>query len=88
MAIAERIAETTWKGDLLHGHGIVRLHSSTFESLPVTWAARTERPDGKTSPEEQAAAAHSSCFAMALSLCLGNRKAEPERLTVTGYRDP
>ncbi len=83
MTIAERTAETVWEGDLLHGHGTIRPQTGAFEPLPVTWAARTERSDGKTSPEELAAAAHSSCFVMALSLCLGQRKAEPERLTVS-----
>jgi osmotically inducible protein OsmC len=46
----------------------------------VTWAARTEASDGKTSPEELLAAAHASCFAMALSAALGERH-PPERLT-------
>ena len=51
--------------------------------LPVTWASRTERADGKTSPEELAAAAHSACYAMALALRLGEHKAVPERLAIT-----
>jgi hypothetical protein len=49
----------------------------------VTWAARTERADGKTSPEELAAAAHSACYAMALALRLGEHHAVPARLAVT-----
>jgi osmotically inducible protein OsmC len=48
----------------------------------VTWASRTETPNGKTSPEELIAAAHASCFAMALSLVLGEARATPERLVV------
>jgi len=83
MAIAERSAQTTWEGSLARGTGTIRPDSAAFDPLPVTWAARTEAPGGKTSPEELAAAAHSSCFAMALSLRLGERKAEPQRLTVT-----
>jgi osmotically inducible protein OsmC len=51
-------------------------------AFPVTWAARTEQPDGKTSPEELIAAAHASCFAMALALVLGENHTPPERLTV------
>ncbi|MGH3562496.1 MAG: OsmC family peroxiredoxin, partial [Mycobacterium sp.] len=39
-------------------------------------------PGGKTSPEELAAAAHSSCFAMALSLKLGENNTPPQRLNV------
>jgi osmotically inducible protein OsmC len=83
MAIAERTAETIWEGSLARGHGTVRPDSGAFEELPVTWAARTETPDGRTSPEELAAAAHSSCFAMALSLCLGERDVHAERLAVS-----
>lgn len=83
MAIAERTATTTWEGSLARGNGTIRPDSGAFDPLPVTWAARTEAPGGKTSPEELAAAAHSSCFAMALSLCLGERKVEPQRLTVS-----
>jgi organic hydroperoxide reductase OsmC/OhrA len=48
----------------------------------VTWAARTEAPNGKTSPEELVAAAHASCFAMALALVLGKANATPEQLVV------
>jgi lipoyl-dependent peroxiredoxin len=83
MAIAERTAKTTWAGGLARGHGTIRPGSDAFDELPVTWAARTEAPEGKTSPEELAAAAHSSCFAMALTLCLGERDVRPERLTVS-----
>jgi lipoyl-dependent peroxiredoxin len=43
-----------------------------------TWAARTEAPDGKTSPEELVAAAHASCFAMALALVLRNANTTPD----------
>jgi len=57
--------------------------SGATGELPVTWAARTERADGKTSPEELAAAAHSACYAMALALRLGEHKAVPERLAIT-----
>ncbi len=82
MAIAQRSAETEWNGDLTHGAGRIRPHTAAFDPLDVTWASRTESADGRTSPEELAAAAHSSCFAMALALCLGNRKVTPERLLV------
>jgi lipoyl-dependent peroxiredoxin len=49
----------------------------------LTWASRTEQPGGKTSPEELAAAAHSSCFSMALALKLGENRTPPQRLDVT-----
>ena len=48
----------------------------------MTWASRTEAPDGRTSPEELCAAAHSSCFAMALALKLGEQHARPEQMVV------
>jgi osmotically inducible protein OsmC len=48
----------------------------------VTWASRTEQPEGQTSPEELIAAAHASCFAMALALVLGGNRTPPERLAV------
>lgn len=82
MAIAERTAETTWEGALASGRGTVGGATKAFDGLPVTWASRTERPDGKTSPEELAAAAHSSCFSMALALRLGEHQVVPERLAV------
>lgn len=83
MAIAIRMAQTTWEGTLASGTGLVRTGSGAAGELPVTWASRTERAGGKTSPEELAAAAHSSCYAMALALRLGEHKAVPERLTIT-----
>jgi lipoyl-dependent peroxiredoxin len=82
MPIASRRAETTWEGPLAAGQGSVRGDSGAIDALPVTWAARTEAPDGKTSPEELAAAAHSSCFAMALALRLGEHGSRAERLSV------
>lgn len=82
MSIAERRSETVWTGPLATGSGTVSGGSGALGELPVTWASRTERPDGKTSPEELAAAAHSSCFSMALALTLGQHHVEPERLQV------
>ena len=81
---AERRAEATWQGDLLTGSGVVSASSSrAFTSLPVSWAARTEQPDGRTSPEELVAAAHAACYCMALSNGLGTAGTPPERLEVT-----
>lgn len=83
MAIAERSAETTWNGSLASGSGVIRAADGELGEIPVTWASRTAEPGGKTSPEELAAAAHSSCFAMALTLRLGEHKAVPQQLTVS-----
>jgi lipoyl-dependent peroxiredoxin len=82
MAIASRRAETVWEGNLARGAGTVNGDSGAIGPLPVTWAARTEEPGGKTSPEELAAAAHSACFSMALALRLAEHGHDSERLTV------
>jgi lipoyl-dependent peroxiredoxin len=79
----QRKAETTWEGDLLKGNGRVKVASGTFPEFPVTWASRTEAPQGKTSPEELLAAAHASCYAMAFSATLARNRTPPERLHVT-----
>jgi osmotically inducible protein OsmC len=83
MAIADRSANTVWEGGLAKGNGTLSLKSGATDELPVTWASRTERSDGKTSPEELVAAAHASCFSMALSHELGEAGHEPDRLDVT-----
>jgi len=63
-----RTASTHWEGPLLEGgKGVVNLDSSGLGKYDVNWPARSEESGGKTSPEELIAAAHSSCFAMALS---------------------
>ena len=77
----DRRADVTWKGDLLSGEGIIdRVGSGVFGGLGVSWQARTEEPNGKTSPEELIAAAHASCFAMQLSSTLAKSGTPPEEL--------
>lgn len=61
----------------MEGRGEVSLTSSGVGSYPVTWAARAESPDGLTSPEELLAAAHSTCFSMALSHALAQAGTPP-----------
>ena len=80
MLIAQRTAEVTWDGSLAGGNGRVSSGSGALTDLPVTWAARTEAPAGKTSPEELIAAAHATCFTMALALVLGKAGTPPQRL--------
>jgi lipoyl-dependent peroxiredoxin len=81
---AIRRAEALWSGDLTSGSGTVSAKSSNaFSNLPVSWAARTESPEGQTSPEELVAAAHAACFSMALSGALGRAGTPPERLDVS-----
>jgi lipoyl-dependent peroxiredoxin len=81
MADAPRRADAVWQGSLGQGSGEVSLVTSGAAGpLPVTWASRTERSNGKTSPEELVAAAHASCYCMALSNVLGEAGTPPEKL--------
>jgi osmotically inducible protein OsmC len=78
---ADRTASVTWSGSLLEGSGrIESVGSGAFGPLDVTWASRTEESGGRTSPEELIAAAHASCFSMALSSALAKAGQPPERL--------
>jgi lipoyl-dependent peroxiredoxin len=83
MATAERRADVVWEGNLFRGNGRFTVGSGAMPEQAVTWASRTERSDGKTSPEELIAAAHASCFAMALSNVLDQGGTPPERLEIT-----
>lgn len=73
-------AHTTWQGDLFKGSGTTTLASGAAGTFPVSWASRTEAANGKTSPEELIAAAHASCFSMALSNTLASEGNAPTRL--------
>ena len=80
---AESSAKTVWEGDLGSGGGTATPDSGAFPDVEVSWGSRTSRAAGKTSPEELLAAAHSSCFCMALSHELGEAGNPPERLEAT-----
>jgi lipoyl-dependent peroxiredoxin len=82
MSMADRQAHTVWEGSLFEGKGEVEFVSSGIGRFPVTWASRVEKADGRTSPEELIAAAHASCYAMALSNTLAGDGTPPERLHV------
>jgi lipoyl-dependent peroxiredoxin len=75
-----RTAQTHWEGSLTEGAGKVTLESSGVGTFDVSWPARAEEPNGKTSPEELIAAAHSSCFSMALSAGLSKAGTPPTSL--------
>jgi osmotically inducible protein OsmC len=78
----ERKATVSWHGDLLSGSGrIDNVSSGALGDLDVTWKARSEEPGGQTSPEELIAAAHASCFSMALSSGLAKEGHAPEQLS-------
>ena len=77
-----RKANTQWKGSLMQGAGQVTLASSGLGTYDVSWPSRAEEPNGKTSPEELIAAAHSACFSMALSHALAQKGNAPQQLDV------
>jgi osmotically inducible protein OsmC len=67
----------------MEGAGKVTMESSGVGAFDVTWASRAEDPNGRTSPEELIAAAHSSCFNMALSGALAKAGNPPTSLDTT-----
>jgi osmotically inducible protein OsmC len=80
-------ASTVWEGDLAHGSGQTTPASEAFPTVGVSWAARTERAAGATSPEELLAAAHASCYCMGLAHELAGAGTPPERLEATASVD-
>jgi osmotically inducible protein OsmC len=62
----------------MEGKGTVALDSSKVGTFDVTWPSRAEQPEGRTSPEELIAAAHSTCFSMALSHALAGAGNPPQ----------
>ena len=78
-----RSAHVVWNGDLMSGTGNVTATSSgAFDGLSVSWKTRSGESGGSTSPEELVAAAHASCFSMALSARLGGGGTPPTKLEV------
>jgi lipoyl-dependent peroxiredoxin len=75
-----RTSSTRWQGSLMEGSGQVTLESSDLGTYDVSWPSRAEEPNGRTSPEELVAAAHSACFAMALSHALAGAGNPPDSL--------
>ena len=75
-----RTARTAWEGNLVHGKGTVTMASSGIGEFPVSWPARSEEPNGLTSPEELIAGAHSACFSMALAHGLTQAGTPPRTL--------
>ena len=82
-----RRASAEWNGNLLEGNGTVTLESSGIGSYPVSWPARSAEPNGVTSPEELIAAAHSTCFSMALSHSLAQAGTPPTQLRTSAEVD-
>jgi lipoyl-dependent peroxiredoxin len=77
-------ASTIWEGDLQTGSGTTSLDSSGAAGpLTMSWPQRAGDADDQSSPEELIAAAHATCFSMALSGALGKNGTPPERLEVS-----
>jgi lipoyl-dependent peroxiredoxin len=78
--MTDRKATTVWSGTLFEGSGDTTFDSSGIGSFPVSWASRAEDANGKTSPEELIAGAHSACYSMALSNLLAKNDTPADRL--------
>lgn len=83
MATIERRSTAIWNGNLPEGRGSFTVGSGALGEIPVTWASRVERSNGRTSPEELIAAAQASCFAMALSHTLAQEGHTADSVNVT-----
>jgi lipoyl-dependent peroxiredoxin len=82
--MAIRTARTAWNGTLQEGSGQVELSSSKVGTFNVSFPKRTaDAADGTTSPEELVAAAHSSCFSMALCHEIAEAGGTPQSLEVS-----
>src|SRR4051794_41944053 len=82
-----RTASTHWEGSLFEGAGQVTLDTSGLGTYDVTWASRAEDANGRTSPEELIAAAHSACFSMAFSNGLAKAGTAPTSLDTSAEGD-
>jgi lipoyl-dependent peroxiredoxin len=82
MATFSRNVTVNWEGSIMEGKGTAKAGSGAF-TLPVTFPARIGEPAGKTSPEELIAAAHATCFAMALNATVGRKGGAIAKTDVT-----
>jgi osmotically inducible protein OsmC len=82
-----RHASAKWNGSLMEGGGEVTLDSSGIGTFAVNWPARSAEPNGVTSPEELIAAAHATCFSMALSNGLAKAGTPPTELRTAAEVD-
>ena len=82
-----RKSSAIWNGNLLEGKGTVTLQSSGAGTFNVSWPARSQEPNGQTSPEELLGAAHAACFSMALSSGLTKSGTPPTQLRTSAEVD-
>lgn len=78
----ERKASAVWRGGLKDGKGEFSVPSGVFSHTPYSFRTRFEDAPG-TNPEELIAAAHASCFSMALSAQLGGAGMTAESINTT-----
>ncbi|GAB2696290.1 OsmC family protein [Thalassiella azotivora] len=80
-----RTASTHWEGSLMEGSGSTTLESSGLGTYEVTWPSRAEEANGRTSPEELLAAAHATCYSMALSHALAGDNTPPSSVDTKAH---
>jgi osmotically inducible protein OsmC len=78
----DRSASAVWNGSLKEGKGTISSQSGALKALPYNFAKRFGDEPG-TNPEELIAAAHASCFSMALSAELGKAGFTPDSIETT-----
>ena len=74
-----RSGSAAWSGGLKDGKGTISTQSGALDAYPYGFATRFEGVPG-SNPEELIAAAHASCFTMALSLMLGEAGLTAEKM--------
>ena len=77
-----RKGSAEWRGSLKEGKGTVSTESGVLTNAAYSFGTRFENGKG-TNPEELIAAAHASCFSMALSAQLGGAGITPESVRTT-----
>lgn len=77
-----RSGSAIWAGGLKDGKGTISTQSGALEAYPYGFATRFEGVPG-SNPEELIAAAHASCFTMALSMILGEAGLTAEKMETT-----
>ena len=82
MAAFSRHVTVDWQGSVKEGNGTAKAGTGAFD-LPVTFPRRIGEPEGSTSPEELIAAAHASCYAMALNAFVGKKGAAIAKTHIT-----
>jgi|SRR6185369_13086639 len=78
----QRKGSAVWQGGLKDGKGTLSTESGVLRETPYNFAQRFESAPG-TNPEELIAAAHASCFSMALSAVLGEANLKADRIETT-----